>query len=80
MLGERRHGELRRHARRRRQARDRSEGRGRDRGVVGGQRLACAARRLRDWHHRAIQRAHARHSAVVRVRDQATHGDRGRHR
>ena len=65
---------------RRSPARDRPEDRGRDRGVVGEERMARAARRLGNRHHRAVQRADARSAAVVRLRSQAAHRDRSRYR
>ena len=65
---------------RRSPARDRPEGRGRDRGVVGEERMARAARRLGNRHHRTVQRADARTAAVVRLRGRAAHRDRGRYR
>src|SRR6266850_1387361 len=48
--------------------------------VVGEERVARAARRLGHRHHRAVQRADPRSAAVVRLRSQAAHRDRGRYR
>src|SRR4051812_30427691 len=75
-----RHERLRRHGFRRSAARDRPEGRGGDRGVVGEKRMARAARRFGNRHHRAVQRADARSAAVVRLRSQGAHRNRSRHR
>ena len=75
-----RHERLRRDGRRRSPARDRPDDRGRDRGVVGGERMAGAARRLGNRHHGTVQRTDARTAAVVRLRGQAAHRNRSRYR
>ena len=78
--GQCRHERLRRDGFGRSPARHRRDEGGRDRGVVGQERMACAARRLGDRHHRALQRADARTTAVVRLRSQTSYRDRSRYR
>src|SRR3954466_12126956 len=47
---------------------------------VGEEWMASAARRLGNRHHRTVQRADARTTAVVRLRSQAAYRDRSRYR
>ena len=56
--------------------RDRCRQRGARREGVGGRRLAGGARRVRDGHHRAVQRTVARTAAVARLSHRATLGAR----
>ena len=44
------------------------------------ERMARSARRLGNRHHGSVQRADARSAAVVRLRSQTAHRDRGRYR